>query len=333
MRAALRRVWVASAPYRLLIGILLLLLCLAIYVWRQHDEISESIEAVRSADPAWVSAGMLIQLVAIGTLSLSYVAVMRLLGYRLTWRRLTRLHLRRMAVATVTPAGSATSIYVFIKSVESDDVPASDALLTIALRGACGYAAFVLLLPVAIFAQEQSRPIQIAALALIAILGLIVIVIRGLLGGEQMPGWFERRMPQRVIAFVEEARRHHIHVRGMLMPAAASLASKTASVAVVYCSLLAVGYDPTISTALVGYVVANLSQAVAPVFGGFGVVELTMALALEQLGVPTPQAIAAALIFRLCDLWFQLALGLVAQIDWGGAVRRIASQAGRANSR
>lgn len=328
MRIRLKQLWVASAPYRLPIGILLLLIFLSIYVWQQYDEIVASLQAVRSADRGWVSLALLIQLVAIGTLSFSYVAVMRLLGYRLTWWRLTRLHLRRMAVATVTPAGSATSIYVFVKSVESDDVSASDALLTIALRGACGYAAFVLLLPAAILLQDQTLPIQIGALLLTVLLVVLVLILRSLLGGEEMPQWFQQRMPLRVVAFIRDARQHHIHLRGMIVPLLASMASKTASVGVVYCSLLAVGYDPTISTALVGYVVANLSQAVAPVFGGFGVVELTMALVLERLGVPTAQAIAAALIFRLCDLWFQLALGLVAQIDWGAALRRLVSQTG-----
>lgn len=281
-----------------------------------------------SADPDWVAIALLVQLGAILTLALSYVAVMRLLGYRLGLPRMTRLHLRRMVVATVTPAGSATSIYVFIKSVESDGVPPPDALLTIALRGACGYAAFVLLLPAAIALQEQAPAIQLAAAALAALLALLVVTIRALLGGERMPTWFERGMPARVVAFLDEARRHDIHVGGLVLPAAYSLASKLSSVGVVYCALVAVGAEANLATALVGYVVANLSQAVAPVFGGFGVVELSMAIVLEQVGVPAPQAIATALIFRLCDLWFQLGLGLLAQVRWSGLLRRVACARG-----
>jgi uncharacterized protein (TIRG00374 family) len=90
-----------------------------------------------------------------------------------------------------------------------------------------------------------------------------------------------------------------------------------------YLSLIAVHADASPATALVGYVVANISQAISPVFGGFGVVELTLALALQQLGVATSDAIAAALIFRLCDLWFQLGLGLIVQVDGRAIVQRV----------
>lgn len=327
MRSTLGRAWSATARYRIPIAITLLLIFLGIYIWREHDQIGASLNAMRDADRSWISLALAIQVFAIGTLALSYVAVMRLLGHHLGFRRLARLHLRRMAVATVTPAGSATSIYVFVKSVENDNVSASDALLTIGLRGACGYAAFVLLLPAAIVLHEQTLSVQLAAIALSLVLALMVFMLRSLLGGERPPAWIDR-LPSRLVRFVDQARRHDIHVRGLALPALYSLTSKLASVGVVYCALLAVGYDAPLSTALVGYVVANISQAVAPVFGGFGVVELTMAIALEQLGVPTPQAIAAALIFRLCDLWFQLGLGLIAQVQWGALFRRLILPAG-----
>ena len=95
MKARVRRLWVATSRYRLPAAIGLLVVFLAFFVWRQSDQIGQSITALRDADPLWVAAALSAECVAIGALSLSYLVVMRILGYRLSWPRLTRLHLRR----------------------------------------------------------------------------------------------------------------------------------------------------------------------------------------------------------------------------------------------
>ena len=52
---------------------------------------------------------------------------------------------------------------------------------------------------------------------------------------------------------------------------------------------------------------------VAPVFNGIGFVEVSMAVALQQLGVPPAAAIGATLLTRAGELWLPLAAGIAFQ--------------------
>jgi hypothetical protein len=99
----------------------------------------------------------------------------------------------------------------------------------------------------------------------------------------------------------------------LLVPFALTLIANLGGVLVLYLSLRAVGQEPSPLVPLVGYVIGTTLALVAPVFGGIGVVEVTMALALQQAGVPGAAAVSATILFRLVDLWFPLLLGLTTQ--------------------
>ena len=61
------------------------------------------------------------------------------------------------------------------------------------------------------------------------------------------------------------------------------------------------------------YVVGMVFLMVAPVFQGIGFVEVSMAVALQRLGVPPAAAIGATLLCRAGELWLPLAAGIVFQ--------------------
>src|SRR5665811_1569449 len=65
---------------------------------------------------------------------------------------------------------------------------------------------------------------------------------------------------------------------------------------------------------LLAYVVGMVFLLVAPVFQGIGFVEVSMALALEHLGVPAAAAVSATLLCRVGELWLPLLAGIVVQL-------------------
>src|SRR5690606_12545903 len=71
--------------------------------------------------------------------------------------------------------------------------------------------------------------------------------------------------------------------------------------------------SPSLVTVLVGYTLTTMFVTLSPVFQGIGIVEMTMAVSLQQLGVPTTAAIGATLLYRLATVWFPLLLGFGAQ--------------------
>ncbi len=66
------------------------------------------------------------------------------------------------------------------------------------------------------------------------------------------------------------------------------------------------------------YAAASLFGAVSMLPGGLGATEGGLALLLEQIvNVAREQAVATALIVRLCALWFAVLLGVIALIALG----------------
>jgi uncharacterized membrane protein YbhN (UPF0104 family) len=235
------------------------------------------------------------------------------LGHRLPLPPAVGAHLQRVLVGTLSPVGGPPSLYVLVRRLDRHGIPAEDALLAAALRSVAGYGAFVALLAPALLLQPPTREVRWAAVALA--LGFVVGVAALLraLGGQPAVGAWGRRLPARLQGSLERACGHQVRAGDMVRPFACTFAVKLGGVALLFASLRAVGHEAAPTTALVAYVVGILFFLVAPVFQGIGVVEASMAIALERLGVPPAAALAAVVLTRGAELWLPLSLALLAQ--------------------
>jgi uncharacterized membrane protein YbhN (UPF0104 family) len=225
-------------------------------------------------------------------------------------------------VSVLTPVGGPASAYVFVRGLASHRVSTNDSLLTLALRGVSGYAAFVTLLIPALLLTTPSTLMLVAAgtLALLLVVALVAlfVVMRGDASSEHLPGW----LPERAAGFVVQCRSHALAPRDLVYPYLLALQLNLCGVAMLFASLQALGQHVSPATALAAFAVGNLFAIVAPVFQGAGVVEVSMAVTLQGFGVPGAVALGATLLFRVADVWFPLALGLLAQAGQHQPVRR-----------
>jgi uncharacterized membrane protein YbhN (UPF0104 family) len=127
------------------------------------------------------------------------------------------------------------------------------------------------------------------------------------------PRWFLSHVPRKGLKFIAQVRRHDISIPGLAGPFAYMMATKLAGVMMLFFALQAVGYNADIQVPLMAYVVGMVFLMVAPVFQGIGFVEVSMAVALQKLGVPPAAAIGATLLCRAGELWLPLAAGIVFQ--------------------
>ena len=67
-------------------------------------------------------------------------------------------------------------------------------------------------------------------------------------------------------------------------------------------------------TGSVTLAVIALVLLVAPVFQGIGVVEVSMAVALQHMGIPPAAAVSATLLTRVGELWLPLLTGVMVQL-------------------
>jgi len=77
-----------------------------------------------------------------------------------------------------------------------------------------------------------------------------------------------------------------------------------------YLVFLALGYHVALAALTVSYAVANAVGSLAPTPGGLGAVEGLMITLLVSFDVPSPQAIAVVLVYRLINFWLPIPVGL-----------------------
>jgi hypothetical protein len=116
------------------------------------------------------------------------------------------------------------------------------------------------------------------------------------------------------MTFVRTAKAHRMTPGDFVLPTMFAFLSHVATAFMLFAGLQAVGYPATISTVLIGYVVGKLFFMMAPVFQGIGIVEIGMALALQQAGVPSAVAVSGALLYRVGDLWLPLSWGFMVHL-------------------
>jgi uncharacterized membrane protein YbhN (UPF0104 family) len=299
--------------YGTLLWILFVVGFSALFLLRERGEIGRIALMLREAQLEWLIGILLLEALILSLVALTYQVLLRRLGHDLAWLPLVGIHLRRVVIGTVTPIGGPSSMYVFVRSLTQRGVPGADALLAISLKSVAGNLAFMLLLIPVLLVQPPTTMLLLSALALTFFVAVMIGALIVLLRRASPPCWLTSRLPRRALRFVVQARAHRVAGSALAQPFVYLLATKIAGVVMLYVALQAVGQNVAPTVPLIAYVVGMIFLLVAPVFQGIGFVEVSMALALERLGVPAPAAIGATLLVRFGELWLPLAMGLLLQ--------------------
>ena len=281
------------------------------FVWCQRDQITRIGEVLRAADPSWVVVAIAFEIFVLAMIGLIYYVLLRRLGHRISCPSLLALHLQRMVIGTFSPIGGPPSVYVFVRCLGQRGVRAEDALFTLALRGLSGNAAFLILLLPAFLLVRPSTTMLTSAIALAGLFLLLLGGLAALLRGGATATRWTHRLPTKVVGLVQRVRAHRVAPRDLLRPVGLALLVRLGGAGMLYAGLRAVGEQPSLAVPLTAYMIGMLVLMVAPIFGGIGVVEMSIALALQRLGISPGAALGAALICRLAEFWLPLALGLL----------------------
>lgn len=325
-RLVLSRFATAGRRSAVAIWITLLVALAAWFLLRQRGDLLRIGHVLRTASLGWLLLGIALEALIVLLFALKYHQLFRRLGHQVGVPFLARAHLQRQLVATVVPVGGPPSMALFVRTMRRRDVPDDDALfgvIVVAMLGTISFGLFVLpVLAGLSLARQLSWLVLGATLALLLLVAAMGAVLWLLLRPTGPPPAILRRLPVRVGRFAEQVRGHGLNGRDLLGPLGLALAVDAVGGLMLYACLRAVGQDASLITALVGYTVGTVFLLIAPVFQGLGVVEVSTALALERLGVPSAAALAAALLYRFCELWLPLIAGvLVLPVTRHGARR------------
>jgi uncharacterized membrane protein YbhN (UPF0104 family) len=300
--------------YGVLIAVVMLASFGTIFIVSGRGEITEAFALISSINPAWLGLLALMQVAVLLVAGWSYQVLLKRQGHSVGLLRLIEVHLQRVVIGVVTPVGGPASIYVLMRALRANRIPDSDSLLVVSIRAVTGVIAFVVFLIPVLLLQTPSTIVMIATAGLFLVLAVTVWLSIIVLRQGDVPAFVRENAPERALAFIDAAKQHRITPVDFLVPSALALASHVLSAVMLFAGLHAVGFGAAIETALIGYVVGKLFFMMAPVFQGIGFVEIGMAIALQQAGVPAAVAVSGALLYRVGDLWMPLSWGFIVQL-------------------
>jgi uncharacterized membrane protein YbhN (UPF0104 family) len=302
---------------------LVLLLGFTVYFgMSQQAELVRIRDTILNARREWILGLVLLELVILALVAGAYRALLSRLGHNIKLIPLMGVHLKRVVVGTVTPVGGPSSMVVFIHTLRGRGVKPADALLAVSIKSVIGNIAFLILLLPVVFLQERTPLLLACTAGLIALVGVMAFALIVALRRTKPPAWILQRLPRKALKFLAQIRSHDISIPHLAGPFAIMMATKLCGVLMLFMALRAVGHHPDIQVPLMAYVVGMVFLMVAPVFQGIGVVEVSMAVALQRLGVPPAAAIGATLLCRAGELWLPLTAGILFQA-WETINRRM----------
>ncbi len=243
----------------------------------------------------------------------TYRSLLGKLGHRIRLDTLVGVHLKRVVVGTITPIGGPSSMVVFVHALRKRGVRPADALLAVSIKSVIGNIAFLILLLPVLFVQKPTTLLISGATGLVLLVAGMAAVLVLALRSTKPPRWFLSRLPRKGLKLLAQVRLHDVSIPGLAGPFAFMMATKLAGALMLLFALRAVGHQTDFTEPLMAYLVGMVFLLVAPVFNGIGFVEVSMAVALQQLGVPAPAAIGATLLTRAGELWLPLAAGIAFQ--------------------
>ncbi|HVL23735.1 MAG TPA: lysylphosphatidylglycerol synthase transmembrane domain-containing protein [Thermomicrobiales bacterium] len=281
--------------------------------WRQQSEIQRVWDLLLNADFEWILALVGLEIGILALVATTYRSLLMRLGHQVGFSSLVNVHLQRVVVGTVTPVGGPSSMLIFVHRLRQRGVRPADALLTVSIKSVIGNFAFLLLLIPVLFVQKPSTMLLIGTGGLVLLVLSMGWLLHIALSGKKPPRWLIHRLPRKALRFLAEIRTHHITARSLIRPFIYMFATKIGGAVMLLLALKAVGQAPDIQVPLMAYVVGMVFLLVAPVFQGIGIVEVSMAVALERLGIPAAAAVSATLLCRVGELWLPLVTGIAVQ--------------------
>lgn len=277
----------------------------------QRAELGRIRDLALGAERGWIAALVVLEVLILSLIALTYRQLLAGLGHRIRIVPLMGVHLQRVVVGTVTPVGGPSSMLVFIHNLRQRGVRPADALLTVSIKSVMSNIAFLTLLLPVLFVQRPNALLVAGTAGLVLLVAAMAGGLALALRRSKPPAWLIRRVPRRGLRFMAQLRQHNLSYSSMVGPFGLMLATKLGGVLMLFFALRAVGHDTDLLVPLMAYVVGMVFLLVAPIFQGIGFVEVSMAVALQRLGVPPAAAIGATLLCRVGELWLPLAAGIV----------------------
>jgi len=287
------------------------------FISHEHLEVVKIRQQLSQCNSWYVFLGIVLTVAYLAFQGLMYVHSFKAIGQNISLKSGTRLYLKRNLVSIFLPAGGFSSLLFFTKDVENEGASKSQIHLASTLFGFISMMSVVVvaipILGFSLFNHNLGKTEVWGFLSLILLIVVLFILLVSLFRRGKAYRLLSRMRPSWVLILDEmiSVKIHRMEVLKVLM---FSIFIEIIGILHLYITMLALGVEPSIMAAMIGYITMVILLMASPFLRGLGAIEVSVTFILGQFGYPLLTASAMTLLYRFFEFWLPLTLGLLSFI-------------------
>ena len=292
----------------------LFIILAAWFTFHQKHELLLVRNILSDANVNWVIAGIGLVLFYIFIQGVMYVTSFASIDTRLGLWDAIILFLKRNFISVFLPAGAVSSLAFFSNEIEKKGITRSQVYFASSIYAFVGILSVVIVaIPAFIFVVSGGSLGMGKWYALggvILILLLFVFVYYSFIRKWKLYYWVIKVFPKAEL-FIEDLNINKINRKQFIYTVLTSILIEFVGIAHVYIAMIALGISPTLSTAVMAYIVVVIFLIISPFLRGLGAIEVSMVYFLVHSGFTNADSIAITLLFRFFEFWLPLLSGVI----------------------
>jgi phosphatidylglycerol lysyltransferase len=311
-----------AAPFlgenkKLIARFIFTLFFIAIGIWFIKHERSELVD-VRSALTAakwqWVMIGIVITAMHILLQGQMYVYSFASIRKSVSLFDSTVLFIKRNFISVFLPAGGISSLAFFTGTIEAKGIRKTQIHFASTIYGFVGILSVVIVaVPAFIFAIADGTIGSGEWYAFGAIILLVIalfLIYRSIMNKGIVYSLLVKWIPS-IEVFLSDSRSNNIDKKQFFLTVITSVLIEFTGIAHLYIAMIALGFNPSIFAAVMGYIVSVIFLNVSPFLRGLGAIEVSMTYLLIRFGFGNVEAIAITFLYRFFEFWLPLFIGIL----------------------
>ncbi|MBN1183475.1 MAG: lysylphosphatidylglycerol synthetase family protein [Bacteroidales bacterium] len=285
------------------------------FVKHERAEVNEIKNSLAMAKWQWVLIGLFITALYILMQSLMYVLSFASLRKKVSLFDSIILFLKRNFISVFLPAGGVSSLAFYSGEIESKGIKKSQIHFASSIYGFIGIlSVFIIAIPAFAYSLLKGtvgRNEGIALATVLLLMGAVLGIYRSIIKKGGIYTLLVKFFPASEV-FMNDLRSSKIHRGNFLLTIVTSILIEICGITHLYIAMIALGMEPSLYAAIMGYIISVIFLIVSPFLRGFGAIEVSMAFVLIRFGFGNVQAIAITFLYRFFEFWVPLFTGILA---------------------
>ncbi len=292
----------------------LFIILAAWFTFHQKRELLHVKTILSDANTYWIFAGLGLVIFYIFIQGVMYVTSFASIDTKLKLWDAIILFLKRNFISVFLPAGAVSSLAFFSNEIEKKGITRTQVYFASTIYAFVGILSVVIVaIPAFLFVVSgggigMSKWYALGGVILILLLFIFVYYL--LIRKGRIYSWIVKLYPKAEL-FIEELKNNKINQRQFIYTVLISVLIEFVGIAHVYISMIALNFTPSLSTAIIAYIVVVIFLIISPFLRGLGAIEVSMVYVLTQSGFTNADSIAITLLFRFFEFWLPLLTGVV----------------------